>query len=291
MRSAICSANNPLLFPYPSQTGLLLACLLLLISGQAVGGLLAPVYPGAVHAPEYDSGKFEVWLSPDPPEKVSAWYRKALGREPEHPIGKHDWFPVLTAKEVWRIFKEAGRNPHWAFDEETVGVDVRYHPLAAHVDDVEYTRAQMGTCTSDHFMILRDLIARGMGSEADFNRLCEKYGWIEHAFYRLHDPDGLRQPMDKYLLAEDKKRLTRVARASAADAEALGRRVQELVMQGRFKEAGKLMESLQGAHGASAELPNDAWEQWVQHLEKVAHAAYRTWIRIHKHPLEWSPER
>ncbi len=248
-------------------------------------GLLAPVYPGAVRAPEYDSGRAQVWLSKDPPEKVSAWYREKLRKVPEQATGRHDWFPLLRQQEVARMLNSAGRD--WTLAEDA-GVDVRRHPLAHTGGDVVKTRSRAQPCMSDHFMTLRHLVARGVGTQADFDALCRKYAWIEDAYYRLHDPGGLRQPMDKYLLEQAEKRFAAGPRQGAADAEALGRRMQELMQQGRFEEAGKLMESFQGAHQASATLPADAWEQWVGHLERVARNAYRTMIRIHKDPLRWT---
>ncbi|RMG53866.1 MAG: hypothetical protein D6717_10515 [Gammaproteobacteria bacterium] len=247
--------------------------------------LVAPVYPGAVHAPEYDTGRFEAWLSKDAPERVSAWYRQALRKAPVEAAGKHDWFVVLTQQEVGRILQASGG--HWTEAVEA-GVDVRRHPLATHGADVERTRRQVTPCRSDHFLVLRDLVNRGKGSQEEFDRLCGAYAWIEHAYYRLHDPGGLRQPMDQYLLAQARQRLTGGAGQSAMDAEALGRRMQELAQQGRLEEAARLAQQFQGAHGASAELPADAWEQWVAHLKRVADNAYRTMIRIHKHPSRWT---
>ena len=249
--------------------------------------LLAPVYPGAVHAPEYDSGRFEAWLSQDPPVKVSAWYRSQLGKAPVQATGHHDWFPLLRQQEVAHMLRSAHRD--WTLAEDS-GVDVRRHPLANTGADVEWIRSQAGQCLSDHFMPLRDLVNRGARTQHDFDALCKKYGWIEHAYYRLYDPGGLRQPMDKYLLEKARKRLYAGAYRGAADAEALGRRMQELVMQGRFQEAGKLMEGFQGAHQASARLPDDAWQQWAAYLQDVAEHAYPTMIRIHKHPLRWTSE-
>jgi len=276
MRSRVCLASS-----------VLLAFWSLCVWGAPAGKLLAPVYPGAVHAPEYDSGRFEAWLSQDPPEQVSAWYRDRLGKMPEQATGRHDWFPLLRQQEVARMLRSAHKD--WTLAEDS-GVDVRRHPLASTGADVEWIRSQQGSCRSDHFMVLRDLVNRGEGTQEDFDALCEKYGWIEHAYYRLHDPDGLRQPMDKYLLAQARERLYAGATRGAADAEALGRRMQALVMQGRFEEAGELMEALQGAHQASATLPEDAWAQWVAYLQRVAEHAYPTMIRIHKHPLRWSAQ-
>ncbi len=265
--------------------GVVLALWSLCALGAPEGGLLAPVYPGAVHAPEYDSGRFEVFLSRDPPDKVSAWYRSRLGKAPEQVTGHHDWFPLLTQQEVVRIRRSAHRD--WT-GVEAAGVDVRRHPLAGTGADVEWVRSQAAPCLSDHFMVLRDLVSRGMGSQADFDALCRKYGWIEHAYYRMYDPDGLRQPMDKHLLEQARKRLYADTYHDAAEADALGRRMQELVQQGRFEEAGKLMQRFQGLHQASAGLPGDAWARWVEYLQQVALQAYPTMIRIHKHPLNWT---
>ncbi len=251
----------------------------------AAEGLLAPVYPGADRTPEYDNGRDQVWLSRDPPEKVSAWYREKLRKAPEQATGRHDWFVLLRQQEVARMLSSAGRD--WTLAEDA-GVDVRRHPLVHTGRDVAKTRSRAQPCLSDHFMTLRQLISRGEGTQADFDALCRKYAWIEDAYYRLHDPRGLRQPMDKYLLAQAEKKFASGARQGAADAEALGRRMQELMQQGRFEEATRLMEGFQGAHQASATLPGDAWEQWAGHLEQVARHAYRTMIRIHKDPLRWT---
>ena len=275
MHSSTCSPASTLLLAF---WGLWACC-------ARAGDLLAPVYPGAEHAPEYDSGHFESFLSRDPPGKVSAWYRGRLGMAPQQATGHHDWFPLMTQQEVARILHSGHRD--WTRAEDA-GVDVRSHPLVNSGADVEWIRSQTEPCTSDHFMVLRDLVTRGAGTQADFDALCEKYGWIEHAYYRLYDPDGLRQPMDEHLLDQARKRLYGGAYRSAEDAEALGRRMQELVTQGRFEEAGKLMEQFQGAHEASAEVPEDAWTQWVEYLQQVADHAYPTMIRIHRHPLHWA---
>ena len=275
MRSSTCSATS----------SLLLACWSLWACCANAGDLLAPVYPGAEHAPEYDSGRFEAFLSKDSPSKVAAWYESRLGKAPQQVTGHHDWFPVMTRQEVARILRSARLD--WTLAEDA-GVDVRRHPLANNGADVDWIRSQAALCTSDHFMVLRDLVARGAGTQEDFDALCEKYGWIEHAYYRLYDPDGLRQPMDEHLLDQARKRLYGGAYRSAEDAEALGRRMQELVMQGRFEEAGKLMEQFQGVHEASAKVPEDAWMHWAEYLQQVADHAYPTMIRIHRHPLKWT---
>ena len=274
MRSRACLAIS-----------LLLALWSLGAWGAPPEGLLAPVYPGAVHAPEYDSGRFEAFLSRDPPEKVSAWYGSRLGKAPQEVTGHHDWFPLMTWREAARILRSIHRN--WTH-AEAAGVDVRRHPLANNGADVEWIRSQAAPCLSDHFMVLRDLVNRGAATQADFDALCEQYAWIEHAYYRLKDPDGHRWPMDKYLLDQARKRLYGSAYRSGEEAEALGRRMQELVMQGRFEEAGRLMAQLQGAHAESARVPEDAWAQWVGYLRQVADHAYPTLIRIHKHPLRWT---
>ena len=274
MRSRACLASS-----------LVLGLWSLIGWGATNEGLLAPVYPGAVHAPEYDNGRYQVWLSQDPPEKVSAWYRERLGMEPGQAIGKHDWFPLLEQQQVDRMLRSAQRD--WTLAEDA-GVDVRHHPLAPAKADEMRVQGQARSCRSDHFMMLWQLVGRNEETQADFDALCRKYGWIEHAYYRLHGPKGQRQLMDEYLLEQDRNRLLSGNRKSAVDARALSRRMQELVQQGRFEEAGSLMQDFQAASQAAATLPADAWDQWVEHLEKVARHAYRTMIRIHLHPSRWT---
>ncbi len=160
--------------------------------------------------------------------------------------------------------------------------------LANHGADVEWIRSQAAPCLSDHFMVLSDLVNCGVGTQADFDALCRKYGWIAHAYDRMYDPDELGQPMDKHLLEHARKRPYAGTYHDAAEADALGRRMQELVQQGQFKKAGKLMQRLQGLHQASANLPKDAWVQGIGYLEQLADHAYPTMIWIHKHPLRWT---
>lgn len=258
MRSAVCSAI---------EIGLLLGAF---VSAPAADRV-APVYPGAVHAPEYDSGYAEVWLSRDPPERVAAWYTQKLGPPTRAREGKEWVFVVMSQNETIAALEKGGR--HWTMVEDA-GVQIQGR--IRHGDQ----------CVSDHFSMLRQLIDRG-GSQAEYDRLCETHGWIESAFYRLHDPEGDAKPMDVYLYERDKAALTGNAGAGAVDTAAIGQRMQALVMQGRAEEAARLMESLAGAHQASGTLPEDAWARWVAHIESVAEQAFRTVIRIHKDPAVW----
>ena len=236
--------------------------------------LVAPVYPGAVHAPEYDNGFTQVWLSKDPHEMVLDWYRKRIG--PAKRKREEDWFfLVLEQPKTRDMLHEAGLD--WTMAQDA-GVRIKWK---------REPPAEYRCLSSDHFMTLRQLLMRGKGTQEQFDALCKRLGWIESAYFRLHSSGQEAMPEDAYLYERDRNALARTATRGAADTEALGLKIQELAMQGRFDEATRLSQSLGEAHQQSATLPEDAWSQWSRHLESVSKAAFRTKITIHRQPTDW----
>lgn len=240
------------------------------------GNLLAPVYPAAQHAPEFDNNWFEVWLSQDPPDAVLTWYEEQLARAATQPPGKGHFILVLPYKDAVRTLRAAKRNPTLALGDS--GVEIHAH----HNADIDFE-----PCLSDHFSDLRHLLSQGRGDADEFDELCDEFAWIERAFFRMHDPDDLRQPMDKYLLARTQSETPGAAQTSGHSAAELGERIQELTSTGRYAEANQLMVKMLELQRASATPATDSWDRWVQHLQTVAENAYRTKIVINKKPLEW----
>lgn len=247
-----------------------------IFAGESGDRLLAPVYPYAQHAPEFDNNWFEVWLSQDPPDEVLAWYEAKLGKKPARKPGKGDFILVLPYEEAVHTLRAAKRNPTLALGDS--GVEIHAH----HNADIDFE-----PCLSDHFSDLRHLLSQGMGNAEEFEELCDDFAWIESAFYRIHDPDDRRQPMDEYLLAQTQSETRGAARASGESAAELGERMQQLSLAGKYSEANELMMKLLELQQASATPASDGWDRWIEHLETVAENAYRTKLVINKKPLEW----
>ncbi len=137
-------------------------------------------------------------------------------------------------------------------------------------------------------------------SREDFDKLCQRYGYLEHAFFGFSDETIFGEPLsNKEVL---RRKYTRELDKKAGEEmtmEELASEAQRLMQQGRMEEATALLERLavmqqqamtenmQGIQTGQQAPVEDHWDQWLDFLRQLEELVYPTIVHIDYHPDHW----
>lgn len=233
--------------------------------------LVGPVYPESVRFSPDKPGYF---LSKDSYDQVKSFYAKDSGgttREREVDGFRTVFFEYMSVLEVQK-YDPVG---------SAIGVQIfegPFHPSSP-VDET------LGN--------LKGLNMQGSLSEAEYKRLVQEYKPVVWWFFPLSEkPDGNGKywPLDEVIFEQCET--GSAENTMQQDAEAMGKRVEELMAQGKHQEAMQLMQQLgQSVHQyteTNIRGPG-AVEKWTTCLRELKKNGYRTRIEIAVHPASTQP--
>jgi hypothetical protein len=245
----------------------IVAAVLMLFAVQLIaqGKLVVPAYPGSepVRTPQGESTfkghAIENWqegfLSKDDPSKIVAHYKPKAQKE----IPQTDGSRMLVMDE-WPSGGEMG--PYQA------GVHVFAHRSGREEDLPVFER-------------LLDNVHTGQHSQAEYDKIIAKYKHLNTAFFKLSttkSKSGHVQDVQEALYEEYYGKFKADQDALNAIGKDKGKKIQELIQQGKMAEAGELMKQVSGA--ATAASKKDYWPMWLEFLEKANKEAYPSFIII-----------
>ncbi len=275
------------------STGILMLIFSLTALSQG-NRLLAPFPPDAIlygegSAPTEDNlpeRGFTVSLySPMPVDEVVEFYRQQIGELEAIESGNHYHAELLPVHvEALGILK--------VYDiPDKPGVSVR-----------SIRTEESRNCTSEYFRPFREMHRElEQYDRSDFNELCGRYGYLEHAFFGFSErvmADGRHMTRDEKLHRQYQGELDPEA-GEAIDAEDLMEEAQQLMAQGRMEEAAALMEKIAASQGQAAQRNiermqqgerkqvGDQWDEWLEFLKELEKLAYPTIVYIDYHPSYW----
>lgn len=161
-------------------------------------------------------------------------------------------------------------------------------------------------CFSDYFKSFRDM-ANSLEhyTRKDFNDLCERFGYLELAYYGYSDrtgADGKQLTRDEVLYREYVKKLDPDA-GKIMTAEELVIEAQRLMEQGRMDEAKAVLEK--AAHMQQEGMQHmmkqdieqlsekekkpakDNWSEWLEFFKELDTMIYPAIVFIDVHPSNW----
>jgi len=270
---------------------------LILIPVSIVGQedrLLAPPPPDAIHVDsEKGQGSWEIpprgftqaFHTPHSVNETVAFYNNHVGQMQEIEAGKHYRAVLidLTVKQlgILKVY-DVPRDP---------GVSVK-----------SIRTMESRHCGSDLFKAFRDM-SRELDhySRSDFNEVCSRYGYLEHAYFGLSDQvtvHGRRMTRDEVMLREYTKQLDPET-GEILNAEDMMAEAQRLMQQGKMEEATALFEKIAEIQQQAVQADmqrlqqmerrkvEDHWDDWLEFLEKLETMAYPTIVFINYHPSRW----
>jgi len=115
-------------------------------------------------------------------------------------------------------------------------------------------------------------VATGTHTMADLNQLKQKYAYLGRRFYSS-DPRAMMEECEKPANTQiAKKKMT---------AEERGRKMQELVMQGKYDEANAMASSFTEANQSMQnEATKDRWTDEIKCLKQIDKKSYKVQIKI-----------
>jgi hypothetical protein len=238
--------------------------LLLLASAcrvDAQAKLVADPYPGSValKLPEGFGGwkcaRIDSWqsgfLSKEDPAKIAAHYKPKAKKEEPQTDGS-------------RCF---------VLDEWPSGGEMGPHQALARV----FPRASAKEEDLPVFEKMQNEVHSGVHTQAEYDKVYAKYQHLNNAFFApspTSGSGGKTQDVQEALYAEYMAKVEAEEKALNSDAKETGKKIQELMKQGRTAEAGELMKQISGK--ATAAGKKDNWPMWLEFLEKVNKEAYAT---------------
>jgi len=242
------------------KNGVLIAWMLLIALPAGAADLVAPVYPGAaVFAPDTPG----CYLSREAYEQVKGFYEKDSGgvsRERVVDGARQTFFEYMSVTEVQK-YDSVG---------SAMGVEVSERPNSQ-------------TAAADVLGTLKVMAANGLLGQAEYKRLENEYEPVVRWFFRKDEKTG--KPMDELIYARYEK--GPAEQALQQDTEALAKKAEALMMQGKHQQALELMEqagnavgSFHGDYGTGAA----GVEKWKKCLAEMKGKGFWTRIRIARHP-------
>lgn len=233
--------------------------------------LIAPLYPSSVSC---ETGQAGCFLSKDSFDQVAAFYEKEKGpatvtqNEPER--NRYSFYEYMDVNTVHQ------------YDPIGSAIGVRIYSKPVPVDD--------GTSlpvVGEVFGKLKLLIVQGSMSMEEYNALVEKYRYLAAWYFPMEKgPTPLDRPVPQNKIILDRCEKGPQAQKAAEDMEAMAMKAQQLMMQGRQREALALLqragESAQGIHAKS--LGPEGIEKWEGCLEELQANGYPTRIEIAVNP-------
>lgn len=222
----------------------------------------ADAYPGAVRVnhPERITDVYRIilergtvgYLTKDDPAKVAAWYKKnykVLRTEQNRPN-----ITMLVLGEV--NGGEMGK----------IGYGVT---LITKAD----TNRELRAFDELHARVMPEETA-GYHSQDEYDEVHGKYQQLNRALFNISD-DSTAGTYEQELYQRTKKQLADAKTSGRTSQEELMKKVQAAAMSGNAAEAQKLMKQFQGTMAGG-----DPWNSWLEYLEQVDAAAFRTLVLI-----------
>ncbi len=157
-------------------------------------------------------------------------------------------------------------------------------------------------CTGKYLRPFREMYrALEAYDRQDYRDLCERFGYLENAYFGLSDQsgnDGKLRTKDEVLHREYQRRLDEEA-AETLTAEDMMEEAQRLMSEGKMDEAAALMEEMatkqQSAmqrdmdrvQGMEEKTVDDHWDEWLVFLNELEKLAFPTVVYIDYHPSHW----
>ena len=245
----------------------------LLLGGMAEAravSLVAPVYPDSTPVGPADPGDF---LSKNSFDEVRAFYLRDRGhvtREETHAErGRMAFFEYMDVREVQR-----------------------HDPVGSAIGVRIYSRPRRGVqepatslpVVGDIFGKLKLLLGQGSLSRTEYDALVERYSSLAAWYYPLtgkSDASGRAETVDAAINRRCEAGGAQ-GESQAQEMEALGRRAEELMTQGRQREAMDLMRRMgqmaQSVHEQSSGI--EGVEKWKNCLEELEENGYQTRIEV-----------
>jgi hypothetical protein len=242
---------------------LLLAVLVLGVSRiHAEIKLVTEPYPGSVKIakPSGESASHRsrsaasyqiAFLSKDDPSKVSAYYKPKAQK-------------TLAQSDGSMIF---------VIDEWPTGGEMGPMQACVHV----HVRASEKEEDLPVFEQLYLDVPLGRHSQAEYDKIHAKYRHLNSAFFNYtttKNSSGKTLDAHDALYAQYQQKLKGGQAVLENQAKDTGKKIQELMKQGKTAEAGELMKQVSGS--AIAASKKDLWPMWLEFLEKVEIESYPT---------------
>ncbi len=279
------------------KAALLLSCFIFVFIGISSAGskqLVGPKPPQAIEAPELNIREFnngvdiifvQAFHSPLSPSEVASYYEEFTGRMNAEEKDTHYRANLLEIE-----LKSLGILKVYAIPTNP-GISVKC-----------IRSLQPRNCTSEYFRAFRDMANElDAYSRHDYNDICNRYGYLEYAYYGDSDQrgaDGRLLTRDQKLFREYKAELDPEG-SKQYDAESMIAEAQILIAQGRIDEAQKLFEEIgkiqqqdfeaqmDRLQGKDKKTVADHWDQWIKFLEELDGMIYPTAVFIDVHPSDW----
>ncbi len=133
----------------------------------------------------------------------------------------------------------------------------------------------------------------------DFRALCERYGYLDHAYFGLTGEtayDGRPLTRDQALYRDYVQKLDE-GRAREVNIQEMMEEAQRLMAQGKMEEATALLEQMAAAQQQALgrditqmterRQVEDRWDEWLGFLKELDSLMYPTIVHIDYHPDHW----
>ena len=251
---------------------LIIPMLFLILSAGSASAetLIAPIYPGAVPCGPSASHP-GCYLSKDSFEQVKDFYAAdhgSAGQGSETERKRYLFFEYMNAGEV-----------------------DKYDPPGADIGVSIYSNTPQGDKTTrvvdEIFDKFKMLMVQNQMTQEEYNILVDKYGHLATWYYPPFEESnrqGKPLLMDQVIASRCEKN-SRPGKARR-DAEKMGAKVQELMMQGRQREALELLQKIGQASQEVIEHSNspEGVQEWEACLKELSRSAFPTKFTIAADP-------
>jgi hypothetical protein len=242
--------------------------------------LVAEVYPGAVQMHEseelvltrnsgYSTANAEIYLVKDEKAKVMAFYHKKLKRsEKILPCENGDQYLEVQAQQ---------NDDHGSL---SAGVVISSNP---------YKKTDYEDISG--FDELRELVKLGYHSQEEFDKVYERYKYLNHAFFNSTSEEDKKEggllTVQEQLYNRYTEKVMPVD--MAAQLEAMVVSIEKLTEEGKYEEAHTLTGKLQAEMDKAATQfrQTDTWATWMEYFTILEQNAFKTMVIIHKPINQW----
>jgi len=228
--------------------------------------LLGPIYPDSVQS---SSENPRWYLSKDAYEQVKAHYKRSCQKPVQERVvdgSRVAFFEYMSVTEVQK-----------------------YDPVGSAIGVVVYERSRRQSKVADALGNLQGMMQNGMLSEPEYNRLVEEYDPVCGWFFPQSEDTGEYLDLDIYARYEKGP----AEQALQQDTEAMAKKVQALMQQGKQQEAMQLMQQMGQAvqeHHSEVGIGQAGVDKWKECLAEMKSKGYRTRIEHAFHPAAVAEE-
>lgn len=241
--------------------------------------LVADVYPGAVimntseesliltRNSGYSTANAEAYLAKDAKDKVVAYYKKKAKKV----------MPCENGDQYLEMQNQSTNE----FGLLSAGVVISSNPYK------KTTQEEIGG-----FDELRELVKLNMHTEDEFNKIYERYKYLNHAFFNITAEEdkvyggflNLQEQLYKVYIGKLKP-----VELSEQEMEAFVTRIDKLTEEGKYEEAHNLTGQLRDMMDKtiSGKQQKDTWAVWMDYLNILEKNAYQSMVIIHKPITQW----